>query len=867
MRRHAKALTAGSTQRQADGLGQIVRGALAIRGASCGSKGSGAPSARALLLPLTLLASLLFAALGAGSALAAAPTIPVTTVSAVTAKTAVLEADVNPEGEATTYHFEYGLTDCSSNPCTSVPVPDANVGSASTARRMTRELSGLQPETTYHLRVVATNASGTTEGPDATFTTYPLPSATSGCANQAFRFGAGANLPDCRAYEMVSPVDKNGGDIITACSNSCTRTALNQSALSGDKFTFSSLKSFGTAPSARYSNQYMATRGPAGWTTDGIDAPQGLTLSDQGKLPFTYELNVTFKAFTADLSSGWLFDTNAQPLTANAESGIVQLYRRDNTNGSYESLINTPPLIPERAVSEIQGVSADGSHAVFMSFLALTPDALPGETKKVYDFHDGQIDLVSVLPDGTASPGYSVAGAIDAKAFDDERTVRRMHAVSDDGSRIFWTAGNDLFSRDGPLYVRIDDTTTVAVSEDEHTRYWTASADGSKVIYDDGPDSETEPTKLYVFDVDSETTTLVTGESLGVAGASEDLSYVYYVSKEAVDAGAIAGEPNLYLYKEGASTFIANLSRADAGRSPSGLERPVPSLVSREPLSLDSRVTADGRHLAFMSARSLTGYDNTDAINGEPDLEVFRYAADSQQLTCVSCNPSGARPVGHRLRLPYTAKRTDNDTFDNGVQIWSAAWISTQENGLYAPRLLSEDGNRIFFNSFDALVPRDNNGRQDVYEWQAQGTGSCQKAGGCIDLISSGESSEDSEFVDASPDGDDVFISTSASLLPQDPGLIDIYNARVNGGYPPPPAGPTPCEGDACQGAPSPLNDPTPASSSFHGPGDLHEKKARRCKAPKRQGKAKSAKQAKASKQAQRKRAKSCRRANRRAGR
>jgi hypothetical protein len=152
--------------------------------------------------------------------------------------------------------------------------------------------------------------------------------------------------------------------------------------------------------------------------------------------------------------------------------------------------------------------------------------------------------------------------------------------------------------------------------------------------------------------------------------------------------------------------------------------------------------------------------------------------------------------------------------------------------------VISDDGTRVFFNSFDALVAEDTNGMQDVYEWEEQGTGGCQKADGCISLISSGESPKDSEFIDSSPTGRDVFFTTAGSLLPQDPGLIDVYDAREGGGFPQPVA-PAACEGEACQSPPSPPNPSTPASSSYNGPANViapahkkrhHKKKHRKHK-------------------------------------
>ena len=99
--------------------------------------------------------------------------------------------------------------------------------------------------------------------------------------------------------------------------------------------------------------------------------------------------------------------------------------------------------------------------------------------------------------------------------------------------------------------------------------------------------------------------------------------------------------------------------------------------------------------------------------------------------------------------------------------------------------------------------------------------------GGCLSLISSGESPTDSEFIDASADGTDVFFATNSSLLPQDPGLIDIYDARAGGGYPPPPNLLAACEGEACQGPLAPPNDPTPSSSAFEGAGNVAAAKKR----------------------------------------
>jgi hypothetical protein len=156
--------------------------------------------------------------------------------------------------------------------------------------------------------------------------------------------------------------------------------------------------------------------------------------------------------------------------------------------------------------------------------------------------------------------------------------------------------------------------------------------------------------------------------------------------------------------------------------------------------------------------------------------------------------------------------------------------------------VLSEDGKRIFFLAADALVHRDTNGVQDVYEWELPGAGGCtqespafrKQSGGCIYLISSGESPAGSEFWEASPDGRDVFFTTESSLLPQDPGHVDVYDARAGGGFAQPAALPN-CEGESCQSAGPPPVDQTLSSASFKGAGDLKPKASKRCAKGKRQ--------------------------------
>jgi hypothetical protein len=309
---------------------------------------------------------------------------------------------------------------------------------------------------------------------------------------------------------------------------------------------------------------------------------------------------------------------------------------------------------------------------------------------------------------------------------------------------------------------------------------------------------------------------LVAEGFLGVAAASEDASKIYLVSTKELAGGSIAGKPNLYLYEAGQPgnfTFVATLSGSDVTG-----DNERPSIVATAPIKHVAAVTPDGTALAFMSSASLTGYDNTDAVSSEADSEVFLYRAGPATLACVSCLGSGARPMGRNIEKEIHIFKV----------FWAAAQFPAAQSQLHFPHVLSDDGSRLFFESFDPLVLRDVNSQKDVYEWELLGTGNCTETapgftaavGGCINLISSGESPQSSEIVDASADGRDMFFKTASSLLPQDPELIDIYDARVGGGFPLAEPAPPECEGEACQQPASPLNDPTPSSRTFVGPGN-----------------------------------------------
>jgi len=296
---------------------------------------------------------------------------------------------------------------------------------------------------------------------------------------------------------------------------------------------------------------------------------------------------------------------------------------------------------------------------------------------------------------------------------------------------------------------------------------------------------------------------------------------------------AVSGEPNLYLWREGAGVrFIATLAEEDAAVWGVG------SNPQASAAQLSAVASPSGRYLAFMSQRSLTEYDTRDATTGEAAQEVFRYDADADRLECASCNPTGARPQSVE---PPTGGVTP--ALVNPWKLWAglrAAAVLPQAvtvgdptlklPSLYRPRAVLDNG-RIFFNAIDSLVPADSNGQWDVYQHEPLGMGDCsasstgasvsRSAGGCVSLISSGTAEEEAAFFDASLTGDDAFFWTPArlSVIDED-SEVDIYDARVDGVVATLPVD-SECLGEACQPPPHAPDDPTPASAAFQGPGNL----------------------------------------------
>lgn len=678
----------------------------------------------------------------------------------------------------------------------------------------------------------------------------PSPARASTCPNAQFRSGPSELLPDCRAYEQVSPVEKGGQDALTLQPMFPAQASTCEGSEPCAVAYMSGSAAFAGAPANEYPNAYVTARSPTGWQTTPLSPPTPQApVSSNPKL--TYD-------FSEDLSHV-VIRVPPQQLTESAPAGVYNLYLRQ-PGGEYSLLTTAAPPEPPadgcgRCFEHVDapafaGASSEFSHVIFEANDSLAAGAPGGGVQNLYESVAGQVRLVGILPDGAIPAGGATAGAgIEASG---ENAGELRNAISQDGSDILFEAAADGGAPDEQqrgdteLYDRIDGSSTVEISAPapgaqpskcetearvcsaQPAQFWAASANGSVVYFTSkaaltkeshtGPEPEEPGNDLYRYDVDSGTLNDLTPDAyddkheeepngasvLGVVGASEDGSYVYFVAEGRLADGATSGQPDLYVWHEAAAStgtvrFIATLAAPNEEEQENieamvqGPAFPYASDVedwTRWPSAAQAYVTPDGRHLAFMSAEPLTGYENKDEAS-EVVHEVFEYSAESGQLVCASCDPSGARPLGSAFI--------------------GARLIERASTPFHQPRSLSDDGSRLFFSSPDALAGVAG-GSTKVFEYE----------GGAIQLISGAEAGGEAVFLDASTSGNDVFFATRERLAPTDTDeLLDVYDARVDGGLPAP-GRPASCEGMTCQEPlPLPPSLVAPLSASFAGSGNL----------------------------------------------
>jgi hypothetical protein len=768
------------------------------------------------------------------------------TAATISTEEATLRGTIDPENQAVTdYHFEWGTTQSygETTPSASLPAGKGPVA-------VSALLDSLTPGATYHYRLVATNANGTTQGPDSTFTTY-------------------ASLPGLgpkRAFELVSQYPTGGLPILA-------NNALVSISEDGNRvhFGMASQPLPGTTlippPDQLHTGssywRYGSLRGPDGWHIEDY----GLSESGEGR-PYFEGAGVSadgsryLTSSSAGIDQDPRFDPDDQNGSLNLYSTAVDIYQRQ-PDGSLVWLsrdpripVGTPQLDLGNAVPAgkfgMAAMSVDGSTAVFVSERPLNDadtatKGVPGSPVSLYKWQEGQLTFIGKRPDGSVPSEGTALGLGPSTAL--------QGTVSRDGSRVLFSAGGSGSNNSGTFYIQTDGQPTVeAVKEtgvpqlpaDQpfNVVYRGASSDLSRAFFTTSsrltPDSGASGAPLdpfgngdfdlYVYDINADKVRDLTprldgiddptvdpatadrGRARGLVANSEDGKRVYFVADTQYD---VAPNPegelpspegrNLYLAElDGVDDpiklrFVAALgpnddhiwqSRLDGG---AGLEDDKPAQAS-----------PDGSVLTFGSSEPLTG----QALGGTTQL--FVYDAEADTLKCASCPSDGSLPSGN----------VNSRFAEIGGQVWQA-------DNSYR-RWVSSDG-RVFFHTASQLVDGDTNLLADVYEYR----------GGSLRLVSAGTGALPSRLEDISRDGSTAIINTSDALVPGDeePGTPKLYAARIGGGFPFVPKQPD-CDlgAGACEGAGTSAPQQAGAgSAAFEGAGDPKPKKAvKRCPKGKR---------------------------------
>jgi len=666
-------------------------------------------------------------------------------------------------------------------------------------------------------------------------------------------------LPRCRAYELVSPEGAApfAGPVGTR-SGGASHGA--QAATAGGGIGWYTVY---PPPGPQTGNQYyLSRRGDHGWSTVSAVPTQsaGAQQYKQCQPSVFFSPNLS----TAVVSDGYesigvehgieaYCGHNEPALVEDEPEGFQNIFLRDSDTASY-SLVNlTPEGAPPRSAF-FEGASTmpgeEFSHVVFEEAAQLTSGAPDSETHgagevstPLYEWSHGVVHLVSVLPGGEGVVGtlpHGVTLEVFRTEYEESKVAASQftHAVSADGSRVYFTAN-------GKLFLRVNADKAASALEGEECvaqtalactvqidksqvggaggggNFLWASSDGGRVFFTDTPEAElTEDTtaesgaNLYMYEVGSgkltDLTPVVAGKEAGVqgvSGVSEDGSYVYFVADGALAAGATSGQCagsdftaeeksegaihtcSLYVWHSGAGLeYVAPVETA-----PKGAEgRPHDwGSTTIELTLLSARVSPNGEYLAFNSVRPLTSFDNSDRVTGEPDREIYLYDAAKGEVRCVSCGASA--PTG-----PSELSQPEN--------------TQVQLGPVYMNRNVLDSG-QVFFDTPNALVESDRNRASDVYEYDE----------GAVRLISTGLSPVGSFFVDASANGQDVFFTSAENLVGWATGSAwKLYDAREGGGFPEPPAAGQECEDEGCHGGPASVTPfASPSSALFSGAGNV----------------------------------------------
>lgn len=607
----------------------------------------------------------------------------------------------------------------------------------------------------------------------------PSAFATDTCPNAEVRSQQSAtDLPDCRGYEVASP-ELNHAEL------GSEGVVSGRASADGGTVVYQSSDVPGNANSGQpFTGAVRSTRDAAGaWRTVGLSPPLST--------PVTAYLGFRTLGVSADLSS--TYEVSEQPL----DGGPLFSGGRLSFIGHPDGTFTRVDTVPSGEFGALDGANADFSRVYFTPGQAAQFPGDPGGSPYSWSQSTG-LRLIGILPDKTVAPEAVAVGG------------GSLPFYSEDGKFVVFQTVEGLFGTlEERLYARIDESETVEVSASQRnvnpdTRQPALSvgvtADGSKILFvsteeltndaytgrDGGGARNHAGYDLYSYDTatghlsdltaDHDPADAAAGAQVEIVRqngipfapvtlAAADGSVVYFLARGDLAPGGAPGRRSLYVWHEGRIDFVA-----PAAGIPESISSTAPTWWA----------SPDGKHLAFPSTESLTGYDNTDPLIGRPHVEVYEYNLGGS-LICASCRTDGTRPTG-----------------DASLPVTGGLFQSPQ-------RIVADEGRRVFFHSTDALVPQSSGALQQVYEYDD----------GQVSPISPPAGAYSAAFVDASTSGDDVFFASYDDIVRNpDSGDDLLFDARVGGGSVPPPGR---CSSGACHVPAVSYNLPVAGSLSFSG--------------------------------------------------